>query len=44
MRKLINILSFINVIFFLEDKPFISLMFIIFMIGFNREVLKDDVR
>jgi len=44
MTKIINILSFINVIFFLEDKPFISLIFIIFLIGFNREVLKDGFR
>ena len=44
MRKTINILTFINVLYFLESSPFIALIFIIFLVLFNKEVLKDDFR
>lgn len=41
MVKTINILTFINIIYFLESNPLISIIFVIFLIIFNREVLKD---
>ena len=44
MKTTINILTFINIIYFLENQPLISIIFILFLIGFNREVLKDGIR
>ncbi len=41
MKKIINSLIIFNIIFFIEDKPFTSLLCFIGLLLVNWEVLKD---
>lgn len=41
MKKTVNILTFINILYFLENQPIISLIFIIFLLVLNKGGFKN---